>query len=272
MAIITISRGTMSGGKKLAEMLAERLGYKCISREIIIKAADDYGAPESKLFDAVQKSPSIFQKLSFERERYLAYIQASLCEYAKDNNLIYHGTAGHFLLKGISHVFRLRLVAEMPYRIKAASEQLRLSDKDALKYIEKVDKERVKWTNFLYGQDWRSPELYDVVFNLGNADLDFVCEMAAHAVQQPQFKITPESERAMKNLLVESKVRAALAAIPNLRLDRLTIKAEGGVVILQGRVNTQKLLDAVVETAEKTPEAEKIESRIEIDYRSHGVE
>jgi len=39
MSIITISRGTMSGGKILAETLAERLSYRCISREIIIKAA-----------------------------------------------------------------------------------------------------------------------------------------------------------------------------------------------------------------------------------------
>ena len=42
MAIITISRGTMSGGKKLAELLCQRLGYQCISREIIVEAAEKY--------------------------------------------------------------------------------------------------------------------------------------------------------------------------------------------------------------------------------------
>ena len=59
MAIITISRGTMSGGKKLAQMLADRLGYKCISREVIIKAATDYDIEENKLFEAIRNSPSI---------------------------------------------------------------------------------------------------------------------------------------------------------------------------------------------------------------------
>jgi len=68
MAIITISRGTMSGGEKLANMLCEELNYKCISREIIIKAADDYGVEEYKLFEAINKSPSIIHKLTFERE------------------------------------------------------------------------------------------------------------------------------------------------------------------------------------------------------------
>jgi cytidylate kinase len=262
----------MSGGKKLAEMLAERLGYRCVSREIIVKAADDYGAPEGKLFEAVQKSPSLFQKLSFERERYLAYIQASLCEYAKDDNLIYHGNAGHLLLQGISHVLRLRLVAELPYRLEAAKQQLHLSDKDAFKYIERVDKERVKWTSFLYGMAWQSPELYDIVFNLGNADLEFVCEMVSHAVKQPQFQANPKSTLAMKNLLAASRVRAALASIPNIRLDRLAVLADGGVVTLRGRVKTKSQLDAVMEVAGKVPEVAKVNSLIEVDYRSYGVE
>jgi cytidylate kinase len=272
MAIITISRGTMSGGKKLAEMLAEKLGYRCVSREIVVKAADDYGVEEGKLFDAVRSSPSIFQKLTFERERYLAYIQASLCEYAKDDNLIYHGHAGHFLLEGVSHVLRLRLVADMDYRAKAAMEQLQISEKEAHKYIEKVDKERVKWTNFLYGRDWRSPELYDIVFNLSSADLDFVCEMTAHAVRQPQFLTTPESARAMKSLLCASRVRAAFAGIHNLRLDRLVVQADGGVVTIRGRVKSKEQLDAVVEAAGQAPDVERVENMVEIDYRGYGVE
>lgn len=272
MAIITISRGTQSGGKKLAEMLAEKLGYRCVSREIIIKAADDYGVPEGKLFEAIQKSPSIFQKLTFERECYLAYIQASLCELAKDDKLIYHGNAGQFLLAGVAHVLRIRLVADMPYRIAAAMEQFHFSEHDAVKYIEKVDKGRMKWTNFLYGKDWRSPELYDMVFNLERTDLDFVCEMIVHAIQQPPFQVTPESRKAMNDLLTASRMRATLASLPNIRLDRLAIQADGGTVVIRGRVRTQKLVDAILETADHVPGIDVVENQLQVDYRSYGVE
>ena len=44
MSIITISRGTFSGGRDLAECLAQKLGYPCISREVIVEAAERYGA------------------------------------------------------------------------------------------------------------------------------------------------------------------------------------------------------------------------------------
>ncbi|MGC9027548.1 MAG: cytidylate kinase family protein, partial [bacterium] len=49
MAIITISRGTFSGGQMLAECLAKKLGYKSISREILIEVAEKYGISENNL-------------------------------------------------------------------------------------------------------------------------------------------------------------------------------------------------------------------------------
>lgn len=262
----------MSGGKKLAEMLSERLGYRCVSREIITKSANDFGVPVDKLFEAVKKSPSFFQKLSLERDRYIAYIRASLCEYAKDDNLIYHGNAGHFLLQGVSHILNIRLVADMSYRAKAAMEQLKVSEKEALKYIEQVDKERIKWTEFLYDKDWSSPDLYDIVFNLSSENLEFVCEMVSHAVKQPPFISTPESREAMQNLLTASRVRAALAGIPNIRLDNVRVEAVGANIVLQGRVKTKKLLDAILKIAGSEKGIEEIDNQLEVDYRSYSVD
>jgi cytidylate kinase len=272
MAIITISRGTMSGGKKLAAMLAERLGYDCVSRDVIIKSADQYGVPEATLFDAIQKSPSIFQKLTFDRDRYLAYIQATLCEYASKDNLVYHGHGGHWLLEGVAHVLSVRIVAAMPYRIAAAMEQFGFSSGDAVKYIRKVDRERVKWTKFLYGRDWRSPALYDIVFNLQRADLQFVCGMVEHAVAQPQFQATPESTRAMQDLLTASRVRAALAGLPNLRLEQIEVRADAGVVVLRGRLKPPQPVDPILERAKAVQGVSTIHNELEVDYRSYEVE
>ena len=50
MAIITISRGTKSGGEKLAKCLSERLGWPAISREVIVETASQYGVSETLLF------------------------------------------------------------------------------------------------------------------------------------------------------------------------------------------------------------------------------
>jgi cytidylate kinase len=142
MAIVTISRGTFSGGLMLAEELAEKLGYRCVGREEIIEQASrKYGVSEDKLLKAILKGPSAFQRFTYEREQYLAYVQAVLCENAKGDNMIYHGNAGHFLLKAVSHVLRVRIVAPMDVRVKFVIERQQMLHDEAVKYIEKIDKE-----------------------------------------------------------------------------------------------------------------------------------
>ncbi len=49
MAIITISRGSMSGGQALAECLAGASGSPCVGREIVVEAAARLGVPEKVL-------------------------------------------------------------------------------------------------------------------------------------------------------------------------------------------------------------------------------
>jgi len=272
MAIITISRGTMSGGEKLAHMLCKKLNYKCISREIIIKAADDYGVEEYKLFEAINKSPSIIHKLTFEREKYLAYIQASLCEYAKDDNLIYHGHAGHFLLAGIQHVLKFRIIADLPDRIKAAMERNNFSETEAEKYIERVDRERAKWTKFLYGEDWTSPMLYDIIINSSHLSIENSISAMVRLVKSPQFKTTPESRRAMNDLLISSRVKAALAKKRQIRLEYLDVTSNNGEVVINGKVKSQKILDSIFKIANEVEGVKEIKMDLDIDYRSYKIE
>lgn len=272
MAIITISRGSLSGGKMVAEMLSKQLNYKSISREVIVKATEKYGVPEFKLYEAIQKSPTFMQRLTFEREKYLAIIQATLCEYVKDDNVIYHGHAGHFLLKGVSHVLRIRVLAPMEFRVEQAVQRQNLSEKEAIKYIEEVDKQRNKWTKFLYGVDWRSPELYDIIFNIENSDLEFVCNMIEFAVKQKEFQTTPESQQALLNLLLSSQVKAALTKLPNVRIGEFDVEADKGTVKIIGKIKSEEALKEILEIAAKVPGVKNVVSEAKINYRYQGID
>jgi len=272
MAIITISRGTKSGGKKLAEMLSERLGYRCISREVIVQASEKYGIPEYKLFTAIQKSPTLLQRLTFDRERYLAYITESLCEAVKDDNVVYHGHAGHFLLQGISHVMKVRIVANMQFRAEAAMEQMNLSYKEAEKYIDEIDKQRVKWSKFLYGVNWCEPGLYDIVFNVDRTDLEFVCSTLEYAVNQPLFQSTKESQKAMQDLVLASHVKAALAGVSKIRLEQLRVLSDNGDVTIEGKVKSEEMLQAINKEAIKVPGVQKVTLNCQFDFRYQGID
>ena len=49
MPIITISRGSYSRGKAVAEKLAAKLGYELVSRDVLLEASDEFNIPEIKL-------------------------------------------------------------------------------------------------------------------------------------------------------------------------------------------------------------------------------
>ena len=100
MSIITISRGSYSRGKEVAEKLAQALGYQCLSRDILLEASERYNIPEIKLIRAIHDAPSILERFTYRKEPYVAYIRAALLHQAQKDNLVYHGLAGHFLLKG----------------------------------------------------------------------------------------------------------------------------------------------------------------------------
>lgn len=154
MSVITISRGTFSGGKRLAECLAGHVGYRCIDRDVIVEKAAASGAPHDELREALEKPPGFLERFKHKRYLYLALIQAALAEEVRHGDVIYHGYAGHLLLKGGGPVLRARVIAPLEYRIATAQHRLKLSRNEVIAYIRKVDSDRQKWAHYLYGVDW----------------------------------------------------------------------------------------------------------------------
>ena len=144
MAIVTISRGTHSGGDALAMCLAEKLGYKTLSREeLLTEAAGRFGAKEDVLQKALEHKPGFLQS-KLRVIHYIAYVRFALLKKAAecDLNLIYHGHAGHLLIPDAPNLLRVKVIADMEYRIKEVMERKRLTREDAIEYIHARGAER----------------------------------------------------------------------------------------------------------------------------------
>jgi cytidylate kinase len=270
VAIITISRGSASGGLLLAQRLAERLDYQLVSREDIIQEASKFGVSEERLQEAMLKPFGFWERFQDERRRYLALVQAALCERAAGDRLIYHGNAGHLLLGGISHVLCVRLIAPMSFRIKVVMERQHMTREDAVGYIERMDRQRKDWTRFLYGVDWLDPAFYDVTINLQTLELEGAADIVVAAVRRPEFQPTGESRKAMADLLLASRVRAALAAAKNTAAANVDVRADGDVVYLKGRLRPASLVESVLQVASGVPGVRQV-NRSNLDAPDYGV-
>jgi len=140
MAIITISRGSYSRGKEIAEKVAQTLGYECISREILNEAADHFKIPEAKLIQALEEAPTMIDRVSFAREKFVAYITEAFLEHVHQDNVVYHGLAGHFFLKDVGHALKVRIMADIEDRVRTELERKKASGETEpveLGYVEK---------------------------------------------------------------------------------------------------------------------------------------
>ncbi len=236
MAIVTISRGTMSGGEDLAHLLSEKLGLPAISREVIAEAASLHGISEAALAEHMDKKFGIMKQMSSDRRLYLVAIQCALAERAKKGGFVYHGHAGHLLLKDIHHVFKVRLIAPMRYRIERLMKNQNMSEEDAEKYIKDVDKRRIQWTKFLYDVDLREPALYDVIINLGWMSIDTAAVMIIRALEQPEFKRTDESKKYYDDFAFACQVKSKVALDERTRGMEVEVKADQGNVSIIGHL------------------------------------
>ena len=81
MNIITISRGSLSGAARLADMLSERTNYPVITREQVIQEAEaQYNIHETGIADMswVDRPPSILERQSFRSKHYILSFQTIL--------------------------------------------------------------------------------------------------------------------------------------------------------------------------------------------------
>ncbi len=270
MAIITISRGSYSKGKDIAEAVAQQLGYDCVSREVILEASDRFNIPEIKMTKAIHDAPSILDRFSHGKTAFITYYQSALTRHVQKDNVVYHGLAGHLLLKGVPHVLKVRIIANLSVRIKNEMERNTLSEQEARSLILKDDEERRNWTRTLYGVDPWDSSLYDLVicidkFTVENA-VDFICRAAS----LEQFKTTKASEQMMKDLALACEVKAALI---DQQFDVAVTSEYQNVIIYTkayGR-NLQKLEQKTRALAREIPSIHNIEVHAGITYPQNVI-
>lgn len=206
MSVITISRGSYSRGREIAEALAKELDYECLSREILVEASDQFNIPEIKLAKALHDAPSVLERYSHGQEHYISYFKSTFLSHMAKGNIVYHGLAGHFFLQNISHVLKVRINAKMSDRVLAEMKRENCSKATALYNLKKDDEERRKWSLKLYGKDTWDSRLYDMVFCVDSLTVDNIVEILASSIRAKQFQETQES-------LAELQKRALLANI-----------------------------------------------------------
>lgn len=253
MQVICISRGTLGRGRELAEATAKKLDYACLSREELVEAATKEGIQVGKLEMAMLKPKAFSERLAIEKEHYLAFCTAHLCDRANEGPLVYHGRTGHLLLPGVSHVLRVRVVCDKEQRILAVMERMGLERKRAAQYVDQVDDDRRRWAKSMYDVSGEEVINYDVVVNLEQMSLENTASALTGIAQLPDFQMTPASRKTMLDLGLGAKARLALARDERTSRATFKVRADSDVVTVGYLPQDSKLAASIPAVLEGVP-------------------
>lgn len=244
MAIITISRGSYHHGKAVAEKLAAKLGYACISRDQIIDSLEEFHLPEIKLKRSLHDAFSLLDRFPNGKQRYIAAVRAELLKRFQAGRIVYHGLSGHHYIKTISHVLKVRIIADIENRIEAEMERSGISAGQARRLLKKDDEERRKWAMFLYDTDLFDSSLYNLVIRIGHLSEDDAVDIIADASRLEPFQETEQSRAELADSALAAVVHHTLFDFPTA-----AVKARDGSVRINIKVPEDQQ-DAIVKKIE----------------------
>jgi len=267
VSIITITAGSYSNGKQIAESAAKRLKYEYADSEIILSlVSGEFGVSESDLARVLKEAPSGVGMFSKARPEYIIFIETLLAEYLLKNNIVYYGVVGLSLIKEISHVLKVRIIANLEDRITTGMKLYKISRDKAGKIIKKEDEEQAKWAAAVYDIDLMDPNLYDLAINIGHIksnDVEDAIETIVSTVKHKKFQPMTYSLRCMKNIAISCRVRATLTDIDS----KMQVNSDEGTVYIYTRAIKKKAQNKALEMKQKVMKIEGVKHvEVYVDY------
>lgn len=272
MAIITLSRQVAAHGDEVAEILAEKLNYKFITRKEIEKKIIEMGFPESKMPKYDERKPGFFASLAKDRDEYLNYVQMAILEAAEQKNVIIIGRGAFAVLQKVPNNISVRLVADLPTRISRLEEEFNWDEKQALQRINESDTNRAGFHSNFYNLDITDNTLYHAVLNTGFLSLEQCADIIADIVKE---KVTPEQEEAgnacIADMLSAQRIVNKLYFEYKLNIDFMHATIENKVVTLHGVSDSPAVVEQALQIIKQEMPGYDVKSGISIvhDFKNY---
>lgn len=180
--VITLEREYGSGGAMIAQRLASQLGWKLWDHEISCEIARRANVDEKTAARCDERVDSFLDRLfkvyargSYERalpvsgsrfntDKMVAMLDKVVAEFADRGNCVIVGRGAPYFLRNrpdAFHVFVYAPTDEKVRRLKTIGQ----SEKESLRLIEEVDRERAAFIRHYFGKDWPYRPLYNFMVN-----------------------------------------------------------------------------------------------------------
>ena len=173
--IITISREFGSGGRFIGEEVAKKLGIAYYDKEMIGQIAEQAGLSSEYVRENAELSPKkgwfayafsgrditgkSVEDMVYEAQRKV------IMEIAEKENCVIIGRNADFILKDRKDVLNVFIHGSIPEKVRRICSLYNVTEVDAIKMINDIDKRRRTNYNFYTEQKWGMAENYTMSLN-----------------------------------------------------------------------------------------------------------
>lgn len=197
--VITIGRQCGSGGKKIGQMLAEKMGVKCYDKELLTRAAKESGLCE-ELFETHDEKPtssflyslvmdtyslgyttSAYMDMPINHKIFLAQFD-TIKKLADEESCVIVGRCADYALAEYPNTVSVFITGDDKNKLESLKEMYKVDDSKAKDIMVKTDKKRANYYNYYSSKKWGDSRSYDLCINstsLGmEGSVDMILEFA----------------------------------------------------------------------------------------------
>lgn len=187
-AHLTISRAYGSRGYRIGQLIGEKLHWEVYSRQLTEYIAERSNLRQKVVADFDEKkkirsiSQTLFQPSAYTSDKYYRHLVQVILSLADHGRAVFVGRGINFITdrKMGMHV---RVTASLESRIERYAKQQGVSEKEARKRVEGMDRERAEYIWQYFRQDTTDPHHYDLVINVEHYTNEQVAEMIIGAME-----------------------------------------------------------------------------------------
>lgn len=203
---VTLSREAGAGAISIGELLADYLRehteggnqrpWTVFDRDLVKKVIKDHKLPDSdeayltedvnnRVTDCVEEVLGLHSATS----TLVQHTNRTIVRLAMAGNCVIVGRGANFVTSHLPHVFHVRVVAPMDFRIQHLAYYYNLSEHDARKLAVTSDRARARYVRKYFGKDGRDSLHYHLTVNTGEVPFTEAARIIGDAVLHRQLPV-----------------------------------------------------------------------------------
>lgn len=275
MAVIAMTREMGSLGKDVAAGLAQEMGLKVVHHELVegqLAGRLALGASAVHMF--LEGKPSLLERWNIDPKRVSRYTAEEVLLLARSGNVVIRGWGAAQLLREVPHVVCARVCAPMSKRVAVIQERLGISDRQtAEREIERNDDAHRRVIQRQFGEDWRSPQRFDIVLNTGFVPVATCVALLRQLAESPSYRETDASRAVLADKLIQARTRTILDTYisDNPIGSGLDVAVVAGKVTLGGVASETRNLKRAIDQISALEGVVQVENKVLRLNQSFGV-